>query len=221
MFANQSLNRGILIANFFNCCPLFEQIMRGYLPKAGIDSTYPSKLNYRKKRFPFQNSRFRNRGTSAFRLGLPYQYILFPYIGGFFGIGVLSYLSIATHSPLIMAPLGATSVLAFGVPDSPLAQPRNIIGGNFLAGLVSLICLHIFGSEPWVMAVAVGTAIGLMQLTKTLHPPAGAVALVAIMTNADWPFLFAPVLSGSIVLVLCSILFNNLVAGKNYPKQWF
>ncbi|WP_242056853.1 HPP family protein [Planktothrix sp. FACHB-1355] len=195
---------------------LFNKFMRGYLPRGAIGSSYLPKLDRRKNR-----SRFRNRSSSAFGVGLPWQQILFSYMGGFFGIAALAYLSVATHYPLIMAPLGATSVLAFAVPDSPLAQPRNIIGGNCLAALVSLVCLHLLGTEPWVMAVAVGTAIGLMQLTGTVHPPAGAVALVAIMTHAEWEFLFTPVLAGSIVLVLCSVFFNNLVAGKTYPKQWF
>lgn len=194
--------------------------MRGYLPKERVGSSYLPGYNYKKNRSPWKVFRFKNRGSSAFPLGTRYQQILISYIGGFFGIAALAYLSTATNSPLIMAPLGATSVLAFAVPESPLAQPRNIIGGNFLAGLVSLICLNLFGSEPWVMAVAVGTAIGLMQLTKTLHPPAGAVALVAIMTHAKWQFLLTPVLAGSMILVFCSVVFNNLVAGKTYPKQW-
>lgn len=183
--------------------------MRGYLPKGEFNSSYAPKLDRRKNR-----SRFRNR------IKLHWQQILFSYFGGCFGIAALAYLSVATHYPLIMAPFGATSVLTFAVPDSPLGQPRNIIGGNFLAALVSLICLHLFGTEPWVMAVAVGTAIGLMQLTETLHPPGGAVALVAIMTDAEWEFIFTPVLAGSIVLVACSVIFNNFVAGKTYPKQW-
>jgi CBS-domain-containing membrane protein len=109
-----------------------------------------------------------------------------------------------------MAPFGATSVLIFGVPDSPLAQPRNVIGGNLVAALVSLTILHLFGSSPWAMGMAVATAIGMMQFTGTLHPPSGAVALVVMMTKASWQFLLTPALEGSIILVLCAVVFNNL-----------
>nr|WP_225912382.1 HPP family protein [Nostoc flagelliforme] len=125
-----------------------------------------------------------------------------------------------TNSPLLMAPFGATSVLIFGVPDSPLAQPRNVIGGNLVAALVSLIVLHLFGSSPWTMGMAVATAIGMMQLTGTVHPPSGAVALVVMMTKAPWQFLLTPALEGSIILVLCAVVFNNLAQERTYPKHW-
>ncbi len=86
-----------------------------------------------------------------------------------------------------MAPFGATSVLIFGVPDSPLAQPRSVIGGNLLAALVSLIILHLLGSSL-TMGMAVSISIEIIQLTGTVHPPAGAVALVVMMTHPNWHF---------------------------------
>jgi CBS-domain-containing membrane protein len=144
--------------------------------------------------------------------------ILFSYLGSFLGIATLAYLSVGSGYPLIAAPFGAAAVLVFAVPDSPLAQPRNLIFGNFLGGVVSVVMVFLFGSEPWVMALAVATAIKLMQLTKTLHPPGGAVALVGVMSNAAVSFIFTPVLLGSIVLLLCTIVFNNLMPGRTYPK---
>jgi len=119
-----------------------------------------------------------------------------------------------------MAPFGATSVLIFGVPDSPLAQPRNVVGGNFLAALLSLIVLQFLGSSPWAMGFAVSSAIAIMQITGTLHPPSGAVALVVMMTKPDWKFLFTPALEGSIILVLFAVIFNNLAVERTYPKHW-
>ncbi|MGV0025989.1 HPP family protein [Phormidesmis priestleyi ANT.L61.2] len=119
-----------------------------------------------------------------------------------------------------MAPFGATSVLIFGVPDSPLAQPRNVIGGNFLAALISLMILKFLGSSPGAMGIAVSSTIALMQITGTLHPPSGAVALVVIMTRPDWKFLLTPALEGSIILVFCAVIFNNLVEERTYPKYW-
>jgi len=119
-----------------------------------------------------------------------------------------------------MAPFGATSVLIFAAPESPLAQPRNVIGGNFLAALVSLTILSLLGSSPWAMGMAVSTAIGVMQITGTLHPPSGAVALVVMMTKPNWQFLVTPTLEGSIILVLCAVIFNNLAEDRTYPKHW-
>jgi CBS-domain-containing membrane protein len=144
--------------------------------------------------------------------------ILFSYLGSFLGIATLAYLSVGSGYPLIAAPFGAAAVLVFAVPDSPLAQPRNLIFGNLLGGVVSVVMVFLFGSEPWVMALAVATAIKLMQLTKTLHPPGGAVALVGVMSKAEVSFIFTPVLLGSIILLFCTIGFNNLMPGRSYPK---
>lgn len=159
-------------------------------------------------------------GSAKYQPRFSLNQILFSYLGSFLGIAVLAYISVSTHYPLIAAPFGAAAVLVFAVPDSPLAQPRNCIVGNFLGALVSLVMVHLFGSEPWVMALAVATAIKVMQLTKTLHPPGGAVALVGVMSHAEWSFLFTPVLAGSVILVLCTVAFNNLMPGRSYPKHW-
>lgn len=145
--------------------------------------------------------------------------ILFSYVGSFLGIATLAYLSVNSGYPLIAAPFGAAAVLVFAVPNSPLAQPRNLIFGNFLGAVVSVVMVFLFGSEPWVMALAVATAIKLMQLTKTLHPPGGAVALVGVMSKAEVSFIFTPVLLGSIILLFCTLGFNNLMPGRSYPKH--
>jgi hypothetical protein len=160
------------------------------------------------------------QGSEKYQPRFPLRQILFSYIGSFLGIAALAYISVNTSYPLIAAPFGAAAVLLFAAPDSPLAQPRNCVFGNCLGAIVSLVMVHAFGSEPWVMALAVATSIKVMQLTKTLHPPGGAVALVGVMSNAEWSFLFTPVLAGSIVLVICTTIFNNLMPGRSYPKHW-
>ncbi|MBR8830961.1 MAG: hypothetical protein N5P05_001901 [Chroococcopsis gigantea SAG 12.99] len=149
-----------------------------------------------------------------------HRHIFWSWIGSFLAITATSYLAVKMHSPLLMAPFGATSVLIFGVPDSPLAQPRNVIGGNFLAALTSLIILHFFGSSPWTMGMAVSSAIGIMQITRTVHPPSGAVALVVMMTEPNWRFLLTPTFEGSLILVLCAVIFNNLASERTYPEHW-
>ncbi|WP_439648949.1 HPP family protein [Desertivirga xinjiangensis] len=109
-----------------------------------------------------------------------------------------------TAIPLIMAPFGASCVLAFGVPDSPLAQPRNILGGHLISSLIGVLCYTYFGSTWYSLVIGVGAAIFIMQLTKTTHPPAGADPLVIIFAGASWKFILNPVLSGSLILVCCS-----------------
>lgn len=150
-----------------------------------------------------------------------WQHIGLSYLGSFIGIAVLAYLSIYSHYPLIAAPFGATAVLVFGVPDSPLAQPRNVIIGNVIGAFICVSLVHLFGTDPWVMALAVATTIKLTQLTRTVHPPAGAVSLVGVMSHASWDFILTPALAGSIIIVLVTYIFSNLVPGRPYPKHWF
>ncbi len=159
-------------------------------------------------------------GSKIHQPQFSYRQVLFSWLGSFLGIGLLAYLSARSGYPLIAAPFGATAVLVFGVPESPLAQPRNVIGGNCIGAIVCITLVHLFGVAPWVMGLAVATTIKLTQLTKTLHPPAGAVALVGTMSGASWPFLLTPVLAGSAIMVLCTVLFNNLVSSRPYPKHW-
>lgn len=147
-----------------------------------------------------------------------YRQTLLSWLGSFLGIATLAYLSAYTGYPLIAAPFGATAVLVFALPDSPLAQPRNVICGNCIGAVVCILCVGLFGTAPWVMALAVATAIKLMQLTRTLHPPGGAVALVGVMSSASWNFLFTPVLAGSLIIVGCTLVFNQ-VARQTYPRQ--
>ena len=159
-------------------------------------------------------------GSSSYQPRFTVIQILVSYLGSFFGIGALAYLSIASGYPVIAAPFGAAAVLVFAVPNSPLAQPRNLIFGNLIGAIISVVIVTLFGSEPWVMALSVATAIKLMQLTKTLHPPGGAVALVGVLSKATWGFILTPVLAGSIILLFCTFAFNNLMPERSYPRHW-
>jgi len=120
----------------------------------------------------------------------------------------------------MMAPFGATCVLAFGVPDSPLAQPRNIIGGHLIASIIAIACVYLFGSEWYSLALGVSISIAAMQYTKTTHPPAGATPLVIIFAEPHWSFIFYPVLSGAVTIVVIALLFNNAIRTRRYPKYW-
>ncbi|MGI0494237.1 HPP family protein [Alkalinema pantanalense CENA528] len=183
-------------------------------------------LNYKKVRSRWENYLYKvfHRWQSC-PLTCPvekphHRHIFWSWFGSFLAISICAYLTMTTNSPLLMAPFGATSVLIFGVPDSSLVQPRNVIGGNVLASLVSLTILHLFGASPLTIGMAVSITIGIMQLTGTVHPPSGAVALVVMMTQPDWQFLLRPAFEGSVILVVCAVIFNNLAEERTYPKHW-
>lgn len=151
----------------------------------------------------------------------PWQ-IINGLVGGTLGIGSVALLTRMSHVPLLMAPLGASCVLLFAATESPLAQPRSVIGGHFMASLVGLLFLKFVGTTPLDMGLAVGLAIALMQLTHTLHAPAGADPLVVLVGGkATWSFLVAPVLISSILLVMIALLVNNTGRNRKWPKYWY
>lgn len=142
-------------------------------------------------------------------------------IGGLLGIGVIAILTQSFGLPFMMAPLGATCVLLFAVPDAPLAQPRNVIGGHLVSSFVGIVVAKYLGVSPLCMGIAVGVAIALMQLTRTLHAPAGADPLVVILAGGvTWDFLLVPVLASSVVLVLIALVLNNASSTSQWPKYW-
>jgi CBS-domain-containing membrane protein len=146
--------------------------------------------------------------------------IILSGLGAFLGIGLVAYFTRVTNVILLMAPFGATCALAFGAPESPLAQPRNIVGGHIISALIGLLCLNLFGNSWWSIALAVGLSISTMQVTKTLHPPAGADPIVVILTQPSWKFLFTPVLFGSLIITAVALIYNNLIKERRYPKYW-
>ncbi|OPA80969.1 HPP family protein [Paenibacillus selenitireducens] len=145
---------------------------------------------------------------------------LLGFIGGFIAIGMLAFLTDLTSAVWLMAPFGASCVLAFGVWDAPLSQPRNIIGGHMISAAVGLLLFHLFGNAFWVIALGVGLAIAFMHITRTTHPPAGANPIVVIMAGSPWTFLINPVLIGSLVIVVIALVVNNLDEQRQYPKFW-
>ena len=128
----------------------------------------------------------------------------------------------------LVAPFGASSVLLFATPTSPLAQPRNLVGGNTLSALVGVIVRHIFGDAlPWLSPFfAVGFAVLVMAVTRCMHPPAGAMALTALARRPDsgfdngFLFVLIPAASGSLLLLLMALLANNLHPRQKYPQHW-
>ena len=143
--------------------------------------------------------------------------ILTAGFGGFLAIAGLALASIEADLLVLMAPFGASCVLLFAVPASPLSQPINVVGGHLLASTVGLILSAALPDTWWALALAVGLAIGLMVALRVTHPPAGADPLVIFATDPGFGFLLFPVLSGTVVLVAIATLFLR-AAGQNYPK---
>jgi len=126
-------------------------------------------------------------------------------------------LGAAAGVPFIVAPLGASAVLVFGMPESPLSQPANVLGGHAVAAALSLVVDHLAPGGPITLAVTVGAVIALLGLVRLTHPPAGATALVVMLTHPDWSFLFTPVIAGAVVLVLTAVVVHRIPPRSVYP----
>ncbi|MDX3775172.1 HPP family protein [Chromatiaceae bacterium AAb-1] len=123
--------------------------------------------------------------------------------GAVLGIGILAWADSTTVDGMwLMAPFGATAVLIFGVPESPLAQPKNVLLGHLIAAFIGICFSEYAVVAPWSLAVATGLTITIMLLTGTTHPPAGANPMLIMLTGQSWDFLVMPVLAGAVILVL-------------------
>ncbi len=125
--------------------------------------------------------------------------------------------------PALIAPMGASAVLLFAVPASPLAQPWSILGGNAVAALVGVTAAAAISDPVAAAAVAIGAAIGLMSTLRCLHPPSGAVALTAVLggpaiRELGYGFVLWPVAANSVAILAVAVLFNNLT-GRPYPHR--
>jgi CBS-domain-containing membrane protein len=140
-------------------------------------------------------------------------------LGGAIGIGAVGAAAALTHEPFLIAPFGASAVLLFGQPASPLAQPANVIGGYLVATAVTLLALAFFPGA-WVAAAAgVGVAIALMSMLRITHPPAGAIPILAATSTIQGGTLLGVVLGGSIGLVGVASLHHWLPPRHEYPKR--
>ncbi|OED50982.1 HPP family protein [Endozoicomonas sp. (ex Bugula neritina AB1)] len=136
---------------------------------------------------------------------------LFAGIAAAVAIGILAYTDVAQEQMiLVMAPFGASAVLVFGVPDSPLAQPKNVILGRLLTAFIGIVFTQYIGVNPMMMAIATGLGITGMLSTNTTHPPAGANPMLIMMAGQSWSFLITPVLVGSVAIVAVGMVHKKL-----------
>lgn len=157
--------------------------------------------------------------------------IFWSWIGAFLGIGACGLLNqffFSGHDlTLMIGSFGASAVLAYGAVRSPLAQPRNLIGGHVVSAIVGVITFKLLHPFPWAAeAVAVATAIAVMHATRTLHPPGGATALIAVIGShkiheLGFYYVLIPATLGPLVLLAVALLVNNIPRTRRYPEIWF
>ncbi|MCW3076030.1 MAG: hypothetical protein JWO32_639 [Bacteroidetes bacterium] len=151
------------------------------------------------------------------------------FIGSFIGIGLIAFIQ-SRLIPLndllfLIGSFGASSVLIYGAIQSPLAQPRNLIGGHLVSALVGVTVYKLVPDILWITApLAVSLSIVCMQVTKTLHPPGGATALIAVIGSEKikalgYLYVISPVFSGALILLLVAFFFNNITSKRDYPSN--
>ncbi|MEO7953040.1 MAG: HPP family protein, partial [Polaromonas sp.] len=158
------------------------------------------------------NTRERLRLVAGALIGVFLTALLCHLVGG----------AVARSLPWLVAPLGASAVLVFALPASPMAQPWAVVGGNTLSALVGIAGVHgahLLGSPELAAGLAVATAIALMLALRCLHPPGGATALMMVLGSiADPAFAFYPVMLNSVLLVVAGIAYNNATR-RPYPHM--
>jgi len=153
------------------------------------------------------------------------------FLGSFVGIALIGFLNSYHLGPndnlFLIGSFGASSVLIYGIVNSPLAQPRNLIGGHLICAIVGVSVNFLITDQLWLAAgLAVSASIVLMQITKTLHPPGGATALIAVIGSEKvkalgyW-YVVSPILVGVIILFLVALIFNNITPYRSYPSNKF
>lgn len=163
---------------------------------------------------------------------LPMSEILWACLGIFISIASIFYFDpffkdFTSGLPLLFASIGASSVLVFGLPESPFSQPRCVIGGHFFSAFAGVTAHYLFPDTPIIAVSLAATGAGaLMFITKTIHPPGGATALLATIGMRDFEalgywFTITPCATSATILCFYGLLINNLAKNRRYPRFWW
>lgn len=154
---------------------------------------------------------------------------IWTFIGAFLGIGIIGFFQshFFTEQDLVflIGSFGASAVLIFGATNSPLAQPRNLIFGHLISSIVGVCVYKLIPNELWLSsALSVSLSIVAMQMTKTMHPPGGATALIANIgsekiKNLGFGYILSPVMTGVTILFIVAVIVNNIPKNRNYPYK--
>lgn len=171
------------------------------------------------------------KGTTKSPPGVGLYEIILSWIGAFLGIAPLAIINFhlfeGTDRVMIIGSFGASAVLIYGAIRSPLAQPRNLMGGHVISAVIGVAAHTVLGHHIWLAApISVATAIAVMHATKTLHPPGGATALIAVIGGEkihDLGYLYAivPAGLGALIMLVVALIINNIPKGRRYPEFWF
>jgi len=170
------------------------------------------------------------RGTTKSPPAVGLSEIIWSWIGAFLGMASVALINYqileGTDLVMIIGSFGASAVLIYGATKSPLAQPRNLLGGHMLSALTGVTIYQIFSPHMWLAAsVSVATAIAVMHATKTLHPPGGATALIAVIGSQKiyslgYLYVIVPVGLGATIMLVVALLVNNIPERRQYPEFW-
>ena len=154
---------------------------------------------------------------------------LWTFLGGFAGIAAIGLIMETQFGErdnvFLIGSFGASAVLIYGSTNSPLAQPRNLVLGHLISALVGVTVFKLIPGNLWLSsALAVSISIVLMQITKSLHPPGGATALIANIGSEKikalgYCYVLSPVMSGVLVLLVIALIVNNIPKNRNYPYR--
>lgn len=170
------------------------------------------------------------KGTTNSPPSVSLSEIIWSWIGSFAGIAAVAAINLAivdkTDLVMIIGSFGASAVLIYGAIRSPLAQPRNLIGGHLISAIIGVTTYKLLPAPLWLTsAIAVSTSIAIMHASKTLHPPGGATALIAVIGsqkihNLGYLYVLIPATLGPVVMLVVALLVNNLSKNRRYPEFW-
>jgi CBS-domain-containing membrane protein len=136
------------------------------------------------------------------------------------GLAILVAVGALTHQTVLIPPLAATTAIVTATPASPLAQPRNIIGGHMLSCLACFAVLALGWRGPWAAAVACGIACGLVLVLQAAHPPAMATAVTIMLTDPPANRFVPLLVAGAVLLILVQMVSSRLQQ-EVYPTSWW
>jgi CBS-domain-containing membrane protein len=170
------------------------------------------------------------KGTTKSPPAVRLSEIIWSWIGSFLGIAAVAAVNTTivdkTDLVMIIGSFGASAVLIYGAIRSPLAQPRNFIGGHMISAVIGVTAFKLLPAPLWLTsAIAVATSIAIMHATKTLHPPGGATALIAVIGsqkihNLGYLYVLIPAGVGPLIMLAVALLVNNLPENRRYPEFW-
>jgi CBS-domain-containing membrane protein len=146
--------------------------------------------------------------------------LLWVLVGSTVAISLALYIT-QVSSPLFLASLGGTTLFLFALSTAPAAQPRAVFGAHLISSFVGVVAFQLFGDALWVMVAAVAITIGILLLTRTVHPPAGANPLIMIQAHASFTHIWLTVLLGVVIISVVAFVWSRIWAGKKkYPVSW-